>query len=122
MREDHRDADKNYVPLASQLDDGRNEMEVTANVTLSGKRFAASSEYTSYDGIILKDLVRACLNWFPDDRPGLRELLDEADRVLRQPGTKAMLRDWERLELTLPDDIDALRIDQPYPLARHRPI
>jgi hypothetical protein len=93
VREDHRDPDKNYVLLASRLDNGRNELEVTANVTLSGKRFAASSEYTSYYGIILKDLVRACLNWFPGDRPELRELLDEADRVLRQPGTEATLRD-----------------------------
>ncbi|KAH7092331.1 hypothetical protein FB567DRAFT_614222 [Paraphoma chrysanthemicola] len=47
VREDRRDRDKNDIPISTRLEDGRNELKLTADVTLSGKRFAASNEYTS---------------------------------------------------------------------------
>ncbi|KAF1918295.1 hypothetical protein BDU57DRAFT_537867 [Ampelomyces quisqualis] len=115
VREDIDAKPGSEIPLSAQRK--RNRKVHTRYTTLNGQIYLPAISYSDE----IKNLARACLNWDQDKRPTLAELLGEARTRVCRPEAKEELMDWERFELTLPDDVDEFEIGATCDIRRRTP-
>jgi hypothetical protein len=102
VREDGTYTNGSHVPVSADL--VVNKARHNSRSLLSGRLFRRAQAYP-IEGELL-NLARSCLNWNPDERPTLRQILDEADFALSFPGSKEALQNWERFGLSMSDHAD----------------
>ena len=96
----------------------KNRVKNDKKTTLTGgPYFPAAAKY----GDELKNLVRACLNFEPNDRPNLEQIYGAAEEYVEQDETAIdCIMDQDGLGLRLPDDTEFV-IGKRFDLAKHRP-
>jgi hypothetical protein len=102
-------AERTYIPISSHSYD-QNKATHNNKTTLNRRMFPKAKDYTSE----LKNLVRACLNWWQGQRPSLEIVLDEANQRLDEHGARNTLREWQDFADALPERTDSFRIGEGY--------